>query len=196
MKYNQTKAFFLNIFIMFFVGCYSQKAIGLKQGNYDNQVEITTKGKYLYAVLSTEGLVVCELFMWGDLDSDEGKITIYEPISESTSKGSLIKTKDGIKIKADEFLMPCERDVNLINGWGFPFNENSKWENLPFDIVKSKTAFLFIEPNQITKKKAYLLKNDIVYVLEEKDSWVKVKYSKNFKKFYWIKKEDLYGVPR
>jgi hypothetical protein len=68
--------------------------------------------------------------------------------------------------------------------------------NIKYGIVKTTKSFLTKAPNQTTKM--YLLKNDPVEVIEEKDNWLKIKYYPEKNGEWtgktiegWIKKSDV-----
>lgn len=61
--------------------------------------------------------------------------------------------------------------------------------NIDFKEIKSNKSIVHVLPNQPTKM--YLLKNDEVEILEEKSSWLKIRYYGKKTIEGWIKKEDV-----
>jgi hypothetical protein len=185
----------LNIaFIFITFSCSAQDNTDIKVGNYDNgQLEIFINKESLCGYINIDEEINCRLFFWGKLKDKNKSISIYNPIDGTINDGNLTKLNKSITIKTKVMLLPCQRIIDLKRGWTFDYTGKSKWEKCNFNFIKQEKSLLYTNPNQMTKKKSYLVKNDIVLVFQEKEGWVKVKYINNEKSFFWIKKNDLFN---
>jgi hypothetical protein len=67
-------------------------------------------------------------------------------------------------------------------------------EALPFiglKYVNADEAFFYAEPDEKKKEKSYLVRNDLVGVLEINGAWVRVLYQGDQRKIGWMRAEDL-----
>lgn len=192
------KKLIINILLIFItMNCSSQSKTELKQGVYDEgQLEVLISNNFFYGYININQEINCKMFFWGKLKDNSDSISIYNPIDKSINRGSLTYIDKKITIKSNEVLFPCQRIIDLKQGWPFFYTNKTNWENCTFDFVKQEKSFLYSKPNQMTKKKSYLLKNDVVLVFEKKGQWLKIKYIKNDKTFFWIKNNDLFGLTR
>jgi hypothetical protein len=60
---------------------------------------------------------------------------------------------------------------------------------LPQKAISSAKAIIYSQPNIFTKM--YLIKGDIITVLEEKEGWIKIEYEGKKLITGWVKKEDV-----
>ncbi len=193
---NYLNKIIINIsLIIITLSCTAQNNKQIKCGKYDDgQLEVFIDNEHLYGYINISEAVNCRLFFWGKLEDENKLISIYNPIDETISRGSLTYSDKIITFETDEMLLPCQRIIDIKRGWTFDYSSNSKWENCKFDFIKQEKSSLYISPNQLTKKKSYLVKNDIVLIFQENGEWVKIKYINNEKSFFWIKKRDLFNI--
>lgn len=193
---NRIKKFIIYkyLFLLCFINCNGQNETGLNQGVYDNGVVLVLQNskKLFSGVINLQEDVNCKLFFYGSvIDNKKSPISIYNPVDGTISSGHMSYSRNEIIIKSDLVLFPCQRILDLSSGESFSYSNKLDYNNCLFSLVKSERSFLYSKPNVMTKKKSYLIKNDIVVVYEKKDEWVKVKYLANKSIFFWIKAENL-----
>ncbi|MDP1815326.1 MAG: hypothetical protein Q8K92_12830 [Leadbetterella sp.] len=114
------------------------------------------------------------------------------------SLGYLIKRKDTLIFyqgSLDGMYQPVifTNDNGRIQGYEAKITEEKKWIEIRF--IKGPKIYLYDSPNGI-RKKSYLLKYDVCWVLEKKDGWCKVEYYKFDSNILsangWIKESLLY----
>lgn len=81
---------------------------------------------------------------------------------------------------------------------GYCSQLNSAKEWVQIRIVKSKKAALYSTPDSSSRKKGYLVNEDIVRVSSINGNWLNIEYydltNRNNVKSYWVREEDLYGI--
>jgi hypothetical protein len=188
-----------HLFLLCFISCKGQSEISLKQGVYDNGsvVVLHNNVKLFSGVINLQEDINCKLFFYGSaVDNKNSRISIYNPVDASTSSGYISYSENEIIIKSDLVLFPCQRILDLSSGESFSYSNKLDFNNCLFSLVKSEKSFLYSKPTVLTKKKSYLIKDDIVVVCEKKDKWIKIKYLAKKNIFFWIKAEDLILPPR
>ncbi|MGH2667390.1 hypothetical protein [Flavobacterium sp.] len=181
------------LFLLITTSCLSQYRNKVKSGIYDEgQLEVIVNGEKLYGYININEEVNCKIFFWGNLN--DSNISIYNPIEKIIYKGYLTYNSNEVIIKSNEMILPCQRIIDLKRGWHFSYTNKSNHVNCSLDFIKSPKSILYFVPNQLTKKKSYLIEDDLILVYEKNGDWLKIKYIKNNKTFFWIKKADIYGI--
>ncbi|MDR1225478.1 MAG: hypothetical protein LBK47_01085 [Prevotellaceae bacterium] len=102
----------------------------------------------------------------------------YYRVFDAIYKAAIIK---GEKLGAPELLVKDKHIVPSIH-WAF-FGKPGK-----LAAITTEKSIIYSEPDKPTKM--YLIKGDIVTVLEEKEGWIKMEYEGKKMITGWIKKED------
>jgi hypothetical protein len=114
------------------------------------------------------------------------------------SKGYLIKRNDTLLYYQgglDGMYQPVffTNDNGRIHGYEATITEQKKWIEIRF--IKGSKIYLFDSPNG-NRKKSYLVKYDVCWVLEKKEGWCKVEYYKFDSNILiaigWVKESLLY----
>jgi hypothetical protein len=164
--------------------CYGQNDEKITSGNYDG-MEIKVDKINFYGVINLDDYIVkCELFFWGKLKDNDSVVTIFNPINRGFSIGHYQTLNKKMIIKSNDVLFPCQRVIDLKNGWSFSFINNQTEKYTAFNFIKSEKCLLYTTPNVLTKKKSYLIKNDVVYLFDFQGDWIRVKFNLKNKTFF------------
>lgn len=77
-------------------------------------------------------------------------------------------------------------------GAQFEIIHEKDWKNIR--IAKNEKTFFYKEPNEITKRKAYITEYDAVGVIREQGEWVLAEFCGKSITVGWIKKSSLYPL--
>ncbi len=184
-------------FIILVFGSFSnpEGLNGIDFGAYDNGRLILAKHDSLKIVTgiinSMEGDILCRLYIFGKYSTlSKGAIKIYNPVDGETYDGKLTIDKKGLIIQSDNVIFPCQRIMDLSGGESFLLTKRIS-KDIYLGIVKAPKAFLYDRPDEITIKKPYLVRGDIVSIKQCIGTWMKVAYLDNPSLVKWVKSRDL-----
>jgi hypothetical protein len=185
----------INIIYLFILSCNAQEP-NFVNGKYDELQIVKNDNQKITGFLNySENNIECMIFFKGIYIQGTNKIIVdfINLNDDSMSKGTLEINNKKITLKSDSFIFPCQRVFNLFKGENFFFSEKINYNEL--SIIKDDKVFLYDKNGDdysLTKKKSYLLKNDLIVVDETIDDWVKIRFVNNLSKSYWIKTKSIW----
>ncbi len=93
-------------------------------------------------------------------------------------------------LRLNKNLPSCSDAVDISESdIGFEVDKFGKWKMV--SAVRAKRAYFHSTPNDASRRKAFLVSADVIYVYEENDDWYYVKYQNGKKETTgWIRKSD------
>jgi hypothetical protein len=90
----------------------------------------------------------------------------------------------------------CQNLIDLKQGWDFDLEKRDNF--IACRIIKASRAYFYSEPNDSTRLKIYMIKDDPILIKGVKDSWLNVAYvnRNGVVRIGWIKQEMIRsGMP-
>ena len=131
-------------------------------------------------------------YFFGTFNGDSCKITCNWPTFDNKISGMFYKLHDSVNLVLDE-QPPGYSDVDFTERQEFKATVLIKKDWNEIGLIKVKT-FFNSEPDINKNLKMYVVKNDVVKVIQEKGSWLQVEFNPiNSQKSYngWITKNSL-----
>jgi hypothetical protein len=198
-----------SILLYFIVPCYSQnrKPIPIT-GTYEMGLQVcynpaTGEISGILSVDNSEDKprvhISCDQYFTGYHHSSDrsNEFSIQSRYPDDTTKETLSLGK--LKIGKEEVSIQIDEpgscgNLNLFDlkyGWDFDLEKRDNF--IACRIVKASRAYFYSEPNDSTKLKAYVIKDDAILIKRVKDDWLNVAYvNKNgVVKVGWIKRETI-----
>lgn len=206
---NKMVVTFTLIFVSALSAC-SQKSNDVKitTGSYDDVVIVgyDSASKMLSGYLSaSEGDLQnpsiskfsCRIEFRGKVQN-QNLVTIefYEPGHDSIlAKGSLKFEKGhSLNIKSDSPISFCQTIFDLGGKNGELFNLKNKVPIKYCSHITAERSYLSKQPSDASRTKSYLIKNDLVSILKEKDGWAFVEYYGSKVVSGWIKSSSISSI--
>jgi hypothetical protein len=140
----------------------------------------------------------CSFFIYSAKESNGVyKIkTWYPEFPDEVVEGELKAIENGVNIKLDGEhggcwnVAPALKDENGVN---FTLNSTGNWESVR--LVSMKRVYLFKSFDAGAPQKIYIVKNDVVNVLQTKGDMAEISYTNGTKTTKgWIKTSGFYGL--
>jgi hypothetical protein len=140
-----------------------------------------------------EPIFSCIFYITGKCQNEESVIKTYYPLDkeEDIITGKLrIENDSTISIMLNEEHGGCWNVWSFVNDFSeFKLKKDENWLEIRFiDIEK---AFFYSDKKEETKRKAYMIKGDVIYIDKIEKEWVHCKYYEKTVTEGWIKKESL-----
>ena len=141
----------------------------------------------------------CLFYISGTRRGDRYQISTWYPGDSEYIEGSLKFIGDRnnpmIRLKLDGEHGGCWNVAPLLKeGEGVEYNltKRGNWNSIR--VVSADKAFFYSSPNSRNKRKAYVIKNDVLRVLKTRAGWVKAEFG-NGRRITrgWIKSSDLFA---
>lgn len=167
------------------------ESIKFESGVYENlliSVNVNDVVTGYYQEAQGEGVVKsCTFSFSGEAHSETATITVK---SDESVTGTIQPVNDGIHLKIPKarelpgcglVLMP-----EIADGLNYDLIEKRSWRELR--AISKEKAYFHSEPTSEKKQKSYLIKGDVVGVVEQEGEWLHVDYHSNSGKFLrrWI----------
>lgn len=176
-------------------GYYAELVVGLDQnsgvitGYYENGTGWDEKTK--------SSKFTCSFYLYGEKQGDSFKVVTWWLGNDP--EDSIINGK--LDFKADGSI-----DVLLESEHGGCWNvqhfaDKDRPSNLSLDktgswtsirVVKVRRAYFFDKPNEQTRRRAYLTKDNVIRAFSNKPGWVEAEYGDEKIRKGWVKESDLY----
>lgn len=134
----------------------------------------------------------CVFYFSGTYAKDSMSIDTYYPgDQENIIKGKIqITNANTISIKLHEDHGGCWNVQPLANeSVEFTLTTEFKW--IAISHITTDKAYFHSDKNSITKKKAYVIKGDVVYIDKEEQDWIHCTYYGKSVTQGWMKKESI-----
>jgi hypothetical protein len=135
----------------------------------------------------------CIFYLYGIYSGAECDIETYYPADRENDLiiGRLrIKDSTEISIKLPEEHGGCWNVAHFADDYvDFKLGEKSDWLEIRY--IESDKSYFYTAKNEASKRKAYLIKGDIVYIDVSENDWVHAIYSGKTVTEGWLKKETL-----
>jgi len=135
----------------------------------------------------------CVFYLEGKLENNKVNIKTYYPLNK---EGDLIAgtmnliDSSHLSIKLPEDHGGCWNVQPFSNdSINFQLSEKQNWVEIRY--VISDKSYFYSEKNESAKKRAYLIKGDLVYIERIEDSWLYCHFYGNTTTSGWIKNETL-----
>ena len=138
----------------------------------------------------------CIFYMEGNYTDSVSKIRTYYPENkdEDLINGNIhLIDSTTISISLPEEHGGCWNVYHFADtttDWNFKIAKKTNWIEISY--ITADKAFFYREKSENTKRKACLLKNDIIYIDKIEDNWIHCIYSGKSITEGWIKLNDIY----
>ncbi len=171
-----------------YAGLYNQE---LYLGVNEKSSEI----RGFYYNQSDDGKIGCTFLLYGKyktIDDTLIQVIAYYPLSGDTTYGEIIcPSKKLFKLKLKHNPMGCSKLVNFEKTYTmFLLTSQAKWKAVR--VVKSNNAAIHIQPNANSLKVSRLINGDYVYILEQKNNWLKVEFNRLETQIGWVLIDNFY----
>lgn len=134
----------------------------------------------------------CIFYIHGLLKDSTSRIETYFPLDKKDDlvigKIKLI-AKDKISIKLDDEHGGCWNVMSFDDFTNFKLRENKIWIEIRYIAIEK--AFFHSEKDQSTKRKAYVLKGDLVFIDKIDSEWVHCSYHGKTVTTGWLKPNSV-----
>jgi hypothetical protein len=143
----------------------------------------------------------CIFYFSGKLNGGKADIVSYFPEnpSEDVIKGTLaFQGKGTLEVRLQEEHGGCWNVRHFADPQPATFNlQDSHPTWVAIEIIKSKKAYFYAEPNEGARKRSYVVQGNAVAVIHRSADWLSVEYTDgNQMTTGYIKKSDVYDLPR
>ena len=139
---------------------------------------------------------VCSFYLYGEREGDSFKIVTWWPGDnlEDSINGYLTFNADGsVSVRLESEHGGCW-NVNHFADKDRPSNHSldkpGAWTSIR--LVKVRRASFYNKPNEQTRRRAYLTKDNVIRVFSQTPGWVLAEYGDEKISKGWIKESDLY----
>lgn len=170
----------------------------LESGNYEGlHLAINAAGEVAGIFEETAGLdqrPTCQFRIRGKVVNDHVDGVIWA-VSQPAKKIAIKSVASGLEIDlmdSSSFICPPEMEA-LGPRWTLERVEAESWNELRE--IKSEKSYFYDAPDVNRKRKAYLVNNDWVGVIDRQDDWIRVEYIGGKKRSKgWLKIEDTSSI--
>jgi len=174
-------------------GQYDELLIGIDQDNgvvtgfYENATGWDEKTK--------TPRFVCSFYLYGEQRGDSFKISTWWPGDdlEDTINGELRFNADGsVSVRLESEHGGCW-NVNHFadkDPSNHSLDKPGSWTSIR--VVRVRTAYFHDKPDEQTRRKGYLVKDNVIRVFSHTPGWVLAEYGDEKVSRGWIKESDLY----
>lgn len=147
-----------------------------------------------------DGRFSCIFYFSGKLSDGKADIVSYFPEnpSEDVIKGALtFKDKGVLEIRFQDEHGGCWNVRHFADEKPATFSlQDIRPAWVAIEIIKSKKAYFYAEPNERANKRSYVVQGDAVAVIHRSVDWLSVEYTDgNQMTAGYIKKSDFYNLP-
>lgn len=171
-------------------GIYEQIMIAVTP---DNRIEA-----YYHELTGDSTSMSCSFYIEGNIKNPKNIPITIKSMEQYKGKLDFDSEKVTLTINENYALAGCMNSLepSIMQGTDYSLTYNKKWIGLK--TISVEKAYLYNEPNLSAKHKAYVVKDNIVAVLEEKGDWTFIEYRSEQDKFYkgWIKKEQYISLSK
>ena len=182
--------------------CYLSANAQIISGSYDDGLTLAFNAKTNrvtgYFAISTgfdestgKSKFSCVFYLSGFYNNNGFAIKSYDPLdNKDNSIVGEIQIKDSITISIKLVQEPggCWNVQHFSNGFvDFKLATKTNWFEISY--INIDKAYFYRDRNEASKRKAYVVKGDIVYIDQIEDEWIHCKYYGKSATEGWIKKE-------
>lgn len=165
-------------------GIYEQILIAVTP---DNKIEA-----YYHELTGNNNSMSCSFYIQGDIKTPNNIKISIKSMEQYTGNLAFNDKQVTLTINEDYHLAGCSNSLapSVLEGSDYSLTYIKKWISLK--TISAEKAYLYKQPNLDSIHKAYVVKGNVVAVLEEKGNWTKVEYKNENDKFHkgWITKEQ------
>jgi len=121
------------------------------------------------------------------------KIAFYIPNNADTESTGVIRLDGSNAILiSDEVILFCQNIFDFHSSDGYPFLFSTFRPYKFCRAIKQNKVRIYKEPTDSSATRMYLIKDDFVSILKEKEGWVYIEYQGKKDIYGWIRKENLF----